>query len=140
MVSSDKNIICVSCDLKLDDSQSENLWVVLRKNFPHSEFLQISLNELRDVDYEVQSKKWDSVVVLFGGYNIKRYYKNCWKHLVFFKGSLYGLNIEGRLFDLPRLYCIQSIIRFELKKLVLGILANLSFQLFVGKSKSGDIK
>ena len=138
--SSEKNIICISCDIKLDSTQREILWAVLRNNFPNSEFTEVSLIELNDQEYRAQSKHWNRVVILFGGYNIKRYYKNCWKHLIGFNGSLYGLNIEGKIFNLPRLYSLQSILRFEIKKVALSVLANLSFRLFVRKSKTGDIK
>ncbi len=140
MATSNKNITCVSCDLKLDSNQWDVLWCVLREKFPDSEFEEIQLKNLCHNEYRKQSKKWDSVVVLFGGYNIKRYYYNCWLHLISFKGPLYGLNIEGKLFDLPRIYSITSIIRFEFKKFILSTLANTSFKLFLRKSKTGDIK
>ena len=71
MSSSEKNIICISCDIKLDSTQREILWAVLRNNFPNSEFTEVSLIELNDQEYRAQSKHWNRVVILFGGYNIK---------------------------------------------------------------------
>ena len=140
MTSSKKNTVCISCDLKLHDSQWDILWPVLREKFPEAKFAEIKLKQMDSPDYKLQKSNWSSVVILFGGYNIKRYYSNCWRHLICFKGPIYGLNVEGRLFNLPRLYSIQSILRFELNKLALKILAKITFRLFINKSKSGDTK
>ena len=106
---------CFSSDISINDEKLEGLSNILGETFPEQDFRVVKVRQISLSEYFQQQKHWSKVVILFGGYNIKRYFHNCWKHLIFFPGKIYGLNIEGKVFLLPRFYAIKSIFSYEIK-------------------------
>lgn len=116
---------CFSSDISINDEKLEALSKILGETFPEQDLRVVKVRQISLSEYFQQQKHWSKVVILFGGYNIKRYFHNCWKHLIFFPGKIYGLNIEGKVFLLPRFYAMKSIFSYEIKARSLRFLAKI---------------
>lgn len=117
--------LCVSSDILVEDDKFEELTNIVTEFFCETQICNVKVRPMPLKTYFNESQNWSSVVIFFGGYNIKRYFHNCWKHLLFFPRPLYGINFEGKLFKLPRFYALKSIVAHELKTYFLRICAKI---------------
>ena len=124
----------LSNDISLADLDQKFLLSKVEGSFHKYSIVAQGVKTITLREYLKQSKKFETVVVLFAGYNIERYKANLWKHLFFFFGAIYGMNIEGHLFKIPRMKAIVLILWQEVLRITFRIIGKLYELVVFGKS------
>jgi hypothetical protein len=101
----------ISKDIEVGAEDFSRMKNALQEWCPGVNLDSFSVKEMGLASYLRQIKSYDLVVILFAGYNVERYGPNLWKHLCFFFGPLYGVNIEGHIFRIPRIRVSALLIR-----------------------------
>ena len=112
------NRVGMSVDISLEESTLEKMKSSVQQWCPGAIDEPISIRSLGIQDYLRISRSFDVIIVFFAGYNIERYGPNLWKHLCLFPGSIYGVNIEGHIFKIPR---VQATVLISTEFIVKGI-------------------
>lgn len=125
----------LSNDISLADTDEKFLYHKVETAFPEYMIFSQGVKTVSAKQYLKESKKFETVVVLFAGYNIERYKSNLWKHLLFFFGPIYGMNIEGHLFKIPRVKATVLILWQEILRLMFRMIGKLYELVMFGKLK-----
>lgn len=121
-----EKLICYSCDISVCDEQRRKMMKELEGRFPAVQVEWLQLKKISLKSYFSKSRSWDLVVVFFAGYGMERYGANLWKHLLFFPRKLYGVNIDGHIFEIPRF----SVFKLLVLKLTWDCLSKFSGKIY----------
>ena len=125
----------LSNDISLADLDKKFLLSKVESSFPKYSIFEQGVKTITCREYLKESKKFEIILVLFAGYNIERYKANLWKHLFFFFGPIYGMNIEGHLFKIPRIKATVLILWQEILRIIFRMIGKLYELVVFGKLK-----
>ena len=121
-----ESFICCSVDIAVGEEQKILMIKKLEERFLKQEFecLQVKKTPLKS--YLSKSRTWSSVIVFFAGYGMERYGPNLWKHLIFFPRKMFGINIDGHIFEIRRF----SVMKLLLVRILWNWLSKLSGKIY----------
>jgi hypothetical protein len=102
---------CLSIDITLDSTQKLGLIEAVHKALESDDSVEVQVKSLSWRQVFRLRREWKTVTVFFAGYNLERYGPNLFKHLLLFPGRIMGVNIDGRVFSLPRLRVLVLLLR-----------------------------
>ncbi|MCO4781779.1 MAG: hypothetical protein KC646_05595 [Candidatus Cloacimonetes bacterium] len=115
--------LLISNDVQLAPEKKQELLKLIEHKFFNYKIQEISIKNLSWKKYRNVTKNCDTIVILFAGYNLKRYWNNLLKHLIGSNKTLYGVNIEGHFFSIPKLKTLNILIYHKLKTLSLSFIS-----------------
>ncbi len=110
--------ILISIDITLSEEARQEKLQILKRKFPDADMETIAVIPLSLASYLELRTEFDLLVVFVAGYNLENYFHNLLFHLLFFQGSIYGMNVENHLFQIPRIPCLKLICKRKLEVLM----------------------
>ncbi|PCJ20759.1 MAG: hypothetical protein COB02_00180 [Candidatus Cloacimonadota bacterium] len=119
--------LLISNDIQLNPKKYKELITAIKSKFPNYTIQEVSIKNLNKPEYLKSIDNIDIIVVLFAGYNLKRYWNNLVKHLLFSRQTLYGINIESHFFNIPRFKTFLILLKYKVKISFLNFFAKALF-------------
>ncbi|MCJ8346514.1 hypothetical protein MJH12_13300 [bacterium] len=102
--------LIISNDVQLKKEKYYELVLAIQERFFDYQIEELSIKNLSWKEYQNKVQDAETIVVLFAGYNLKRYWNNLVKHLVTPSKTLYGINIEAHFFKIPRIKTLSILL------------------------------
>lgn len=114
----------ISNDVRINPEKHAELTQLVNNEFSQYQIKEASIRNLSWRQYFSATKDCEVIVVLFAGYNLKRYWTNLVKHLLTPGKTLFGVNIEGHFFPIPRVKTFVILLQHKVKISILSYISN----------------